>query len=407
MDLIASIFLLTVSGSGELSNTSQWRALTPSNALNTRPDLGWKSKLLHVSQFMDYLSVNTQTICGPADLILFERNAVTQEALNAISYWQGLKKPVVMGLDDAYWMLPYSNPARPFWFDRPHPSPDGEETPGGATLWLEAALRLADGLISPNRLLLHDYSHITKNSYYLQNYADKDFWLDLPRKRKQGNEVGRIVIGWGGSLSHYDSFHGSGILKAIPRIAQRHPEVLWKICGSDTRILDQMDISVYNKKHEPGVKAEDWPKIVNTFDIGLAPLFGIYDQRRSWLKGIEYALAGVPWVGTEGETYKDLSDWPLAFLGPETSDFWEQTIEDRIKNIKNERKEAIALIPQARTRFLATENLDIFADVYGKIISDFRLSREGLPNVMRINPNGNTRKPKQKIDPLPNVVRIG
>jgi hypothetical protein len=159
-------------------------------------------------------------------------------------------------------------------------------------------------------------------------------------------------------------------MEAAKIISNRHPEVVWMICGNDNRLFQQLPVSYKQKVRQPGVPPGDWPKVVKSFDIGVAPLSGIYDQHRSWIKGVEYALAGVPWVGIEGATYDDLADWPTATLIPEGAEFWEAALEDCISNIEERQQQANSLILDARERFLVDNNLDKYSEVYNRIISD-------------------------------------
>lgn len=367
---------------------------------------GWFAKLLHFTGFMasapgPNYDETMQEWLGPADLIIFQRNLIVREALDAIRYWQGLGKPVVVDLDDAYQMLPWSNPAHRFWaemgLDRTETLTkieNGDPKPRTERMaLLEEGLRLSNGLISPNRNLLQSFAYCVGNKqYYLQNYAEKEWWENLPERDelKTDDEKGRIVIGWGGSVSHYDSFHGSGIFEAMRRIAQRYPQVLLKICGNDRRIYEQLPVSIHQKKHQPGVSPNDWPKQVKSFDIGVAPLFGWYDQHRSWIKGIEYMLAGVPWIGTDGGpngAYADLA--PLGRLVKNTPDDWERTLSYYIDNLENEQHRYKEFIPLSQRKFIVDYNLDVFARVYKKIIKDFQESGAGreimLPGVVHVN----------------------
>ena len=49
------------------------------------------------------------------DVIVLERNMVTQEVHDLIRYIQGMGKTVVLDWDDSYEHLPWSNPAHSFW----------------------------------------------------------------------------------------------------------------------------------------------------------------------------------------------------------------------------------------------------------------------------------------------------
>ncbi len=393
-------------------NVSQWSGLTPASSFNRHQHLGWKGKLAHISGFASYLSTQLQEICFDADLLIVQRNLTHQTVLDAIWYFMAAGKPVIIHLDDGYWMLPRSNPAYQYWNKNPHEDPTGKVYPGGALRMMEEGIRRAHGLTCPNRLLLQDYSHLTKNLYYLQNYAEPGWWLGLPSSDdvrtgrqwwretwfRQGEQVrgiptretlkkergfeDKVIIGWGGSISHKDGWHGSGLREAAERVTKRHPEVVWLICGNDNSIYEHLSVPRRQKVKQGGVPPSLWPRTVSMFDIGVAPLFGVYDQRRSWIKGIEYALGGVPWIGTEGEPYRDLLDWPVGIQGPEIPDFWEEALEDTLANLKDRQEQAVSLQGEARLRYLVDNQLDTFAAVFNQVIQDFEDTTQGLPNVI-------------------------
>ena len=89
-------------------------------------------------------------------------------------------------------------------------------------------------------------------------------------------------------------------------------------------------------------------------------------------------MAGVPAIGTAGETYNDAKDW--AVLGPETPQFWEDALEDVIANLDTYQERAEARVAEAREFFIADHNLDKFEAVYRRIISDFQDDKTTLPN---------------------------
>ena len=354
-------------------NCSQWRNLGPSDALNRA---GHQAKLIHVSGFIDYLSPAIQELIAPADIIIFQRNLVSDDVMAGIQYWQGMGKPVAVDLDDAYHILPWSNPAHKFWHEN-----DDE----GAIDRLEQGLALCDGLVAPNKLLLSDWKHVTRG-YFLNNYSEKGWWENLKSRKKMKKERGisdKIVIGWGGSVSHYDSFHGSGIFDASKAICDEFPDIVWMICGNDDRIYHHLPIPNRNKLHQPGVPPNQWPQIIKTFDIGVAPLYGPYDQRRSWIKGIEYLHAGVPWIGTIGEPYKELSE--LGTLIENGSSNWENALYQMIADLDNYQEIAKSRIKMAK-QFHTDNQTETIVNVFKRIIRDFKDEKTILPGVVYVSP---------------------
>lgn len=368
--------------------------------MNRHQELGWNCKLLHCSGFLSYLSPVVQNYILQADLITVQRNVIDPQIIEAMRYFLGLGKPIAIDLDDAYHILPWSNPAHRFWkvrddiytgdlsaisqFEQPESSENGKLR-GAALHYLEDGLRLTQALIAPNRNLLADWQHVCRG-YYLQNYAETGWWNNLPSRAELKQERGlqdKIIIGWGGSVSHIDSWYGSGIFEATERISRRHSNVVWLICGNDSRIHQALPVPYDQKLIQPGVPPEQWPRSVKTFDIGVAPLFGIYDQRRSWIKGMEYSLAGTPWAGTGGEVYRDLGD--TGTLVPNGVDAWEMAIERLINNLEKEQATMEARIPEAQQRFLVDNNLDKFERVYRQVIADFQgMGQPVLPGVVRL-----------------------
>jgi hypothetical protein len=43
------------------------------------------------------------------------------------------------------------------------------------------------------------------------------------------------------------------------------------------------------------------------WDLGLIPLSGVYDNRRSWIKTLEFTLMGIPWIGTKAAPTEELA----------------------------------------------------------------------------------------------------
>jgi hypothetical protein len=252
-----------------------------------------------------------QALVGEADVLVVQRNLLLKEIWEACDYWRGLGKTVVADLDDDYPHLTPQNPAYRFWIlDAGKLKERTGYTPIEA---LTEGFRHVDGLISPNKLILSDWAEVLPDlrGYWVPNYANWEWHNNVKQKPLDEEE---IIIGWGGSVSHWDSFWFSGVREALPVIFERYPQTRFKLCGGDLRLQRMLeDIIPGRWFHQSGVPPAEWPKQVASFDIGTAPLCGPefpqgerYDQRRSWLKAAEYLLCGVPWVASDGVVYEEL-----------------------------------------------------------------------------------------------------
>lgn len=393
-------------------NCSQWRALSPSDAINAEHGVGrtpHTAKLFQLQTAINWNHPKVQYELGFADVLVFQRNILIPEVWAAMDYWRALGKTVVVDLDDHYPDLPPSNPAFEYWQRNkielnPPPVPS-----------LVEGLKHADALTSPGKVILLDHADVVPG-YWLPNwtrwawyepleqkpvggadflfsYANKEERLDLAAAPRPGSE-GEIVIGWGGSISHVDSWLYSGAIEALDKLFEKHPNVRLKFCGGESR-LDTVFARWGDKViRQGGVKPEDWPLVVSTFDIGIAPLdmrpldppwregapVASYDERRSWLKGVEYLTAGVPWVGSAGATYDDLSH--MGRLVANTPEAWFEALDTIVTNLAYEKAQAWAKRKWAKRKVTLESNVNKMCDTYGRIIAE-KASRLGgfLPGV--------------------------
>src|SRR3990167_3199383 len=327
---------------------TEWRCKIPSDSVNAEYEAGrtpHTAQLVYLPTALDFQHPKVHNILGRADILIFQRNSLTPDVWSAMSYWRTLGKIVTVDLqsDDHYPALPPSNPAFRYWIQNqgnmPTYPPDA----------LMEGMRHVDALTSPSKILLKDYDHIVPG-FWLPNWprrawyekcnpkplGAKDIQFGYYPDPENGQNVlfqghyrdkseDWIVLGWGGSISHVDSFVYSGIIEALDVMFEKYPNLRLKFCGYESRLdylLDRWGDKVIKQL---GVKPEHWPFVVSTFDIGIAPLDMrvvpsntgkpgevmweggqySYDERRSWLKGIEYMAACVPWLATRSETYED------------------------------------------------------------------------------------------------------
>ncbi len=403
-------------------NCSQWRALTPANAINSENAAGrtaHTAKLYHLGSAIDWRDPRVEQALGMANVMVFQRNVISPEVWQAMDYWRALGKLVLVDLDDHYPELPPSNPAHEYW------TRNVLEMQPDPIARLEEGMRHADYLISPSKVILQDWASVVPGRWF-PNWTQLPWYQSVqqkplgapdvivrsgaPSKDSGGADVpatvqaseragsaGEIIIGWGGSVSHVDSWVYSGIVDALDRIFREFPQVRLKFCGSERRldlILDRWGDKVIR---QPGVTAQDWPVVVSTFDIGVAPLDvrplvpvwragapeASYDERRSWLKGIEYLCAGVPWIGQRSATYADLSS--RGTLVDATPDSWYEALSLKIRRLAEAKKLAADNRRWALKRLTFEANVNVYGEMLSSMFAERETARGAqLPGVIYV-----------------------
>lgn len=119
------------------------------------------------------------------------------------------------------------------------------------------------------------------------------------------------VIGWGGSVhSHPDDLQTVGA-----GAAQVMNEASFRVVGPGDRVQQILGLS--NTPDITGVCDihEQWPVTLAKLGIGIAPLADTrFNSAKSWLKPLEYAALGVPWVASPRVEYRRLHDLGMGYL---------------------------------------------------------------------------------------------
>ena len=133
----------------------------------------------------------------------------------------------------------------------------------------------------------------------LRNYVSED-WFTIPR-RTDGH-----TIGWAGTtLNHPTDLPATrgGVAQAM----NAHPEWRFVCVGGGHRpddVWQQLGIAADR------CEVTEWRELglhellVSQMDIGIAPLADIaFNRAKSWLKGLEYAALGIPFVASDLPEY--------------------------------------------------------------------------------------------------------
>jgi glycosyltransferase involved in cell wall biosynthesis len=306
-------------------NSSEWRCVIPAKAIDRSPD--HQARLLAIADFANRTPAADQ-LCSQADVIVVERN-LFGPVLTAIMHWKARGKGVIANFDDAYHLLPADNLSHDFWING-----EIEKNQNGSIVkdhidpppitQFKWGLRMVDGAVVASQKLVEDWEEFT-DVRHLPMFLDFSRYQDLPEK-----ESGQVVIGWSGSLSHLHSF-STGILQALERVARTRPQVKLKI-GNDRRIYDKLKVPEDQKELTPWVPYEEWPQVLASYDIGLAPMEGEFDARRSWVKVLEYMAVKTPWIASRSPAYQELESYGQ--LVENSAYAWEENLLNLIDNLE-------------------------------------------------------------------------
>jgi glycosyltransferase involved in cell wall biosynthesis len=316
---------------------SEWRCAILARAINRTKR--HSAKLLNLNEF----GLNTQRAdvdCSSADVIVVQCNLIGP-VLSAIQHWKARDKVVIVDFDDAYDLMPSTNPSYQYWSKgiKSTRQLDGttlrEQIYPPPLTQFKWGLRLAHAATVPSLRLADDWREYT-DVYYLPKFIDLEKYHNVKLEPHEG-----INIGWGGNKSHLQSFKRSGVVEALGRVCDSRPQVKVIIAGGDKRIFDLLPFPENRKTLLPWVSNSQWSQVLSKFDIGLAPLHGPFDDRRSWFKVLEYMVMKIPWVGSAGSAHFEIGDYGL--LINNHPDVWERVLLDIIDNLHEYKLEASRL----------------------------------------------------------------
>lgn len=147
----------------------------------------------------------------------------------------------------------------------------------------------------------------------LRNHVPERY-LQVPRPPDRE----RPAVGWPGSLhSHPDDLRPAA--GALGRLAREGWPV--HVVGSGEGIAREIGTDRYTSAGV--VEFADWPRSVAELDVGVAPLADtVFNAAKSWLKPLEMAAVGVPWVASGLPEYAALARLGGGTVARRDRDWW-------------------------------------------------------------------------------------
>lgn len=203
---------------------------------------------------------------------------------------------LINDLDDWYWGLSPQNQA--FWATHPRLHPDEN-----ATHYRSILARSSGVMVSTPYLADRVKDWVKCPMAVIRNTVDMSQFNPRPVV-----EVETPVVGWVGSTIHRSGDVGtlSGVLAPM----FRNGEVALHHSGHSENhptFASQLGVPDEAVTTLPLVAPANYHKVF-TFDIGVVPLVDApFNRAKSWIKGLEYAAAGIPFVAAMTDEYLTLA----------------------------------------------------------------------------------------------------
>ena len=174
-----------------------------------------------------------------------------------------------------------------------------------------------------------------------------------------------LYVGWSGSTqTHPEDLQvtGGGVARAI----EQHPRAKMAVVGTGVGVKSRLGLAEIPLAS--GWRTlPDYPDAVAQFDVGIVPLErSLFNEAKSWLKGLEYAAVGVPFVASPTQQYRDLVDQGAGFLADSPRQ-WQKLVAHLLRD-DDFRAEAAARGRAVAERWTIEANVERWTEAWSKAL---------------------------------------
>jgi hypothetical protein len=240
-----------------------------------------------------------------------------REVLEAMPLAQKMGQKIVVDVDDWFDGLATTNQA--YKATDPTTNPDNNRD-----IYAQIIMQ-ADAVITSTPFLFDYYAAKRENVFMVRNGIDIERWK--PRTPRTNH---RLRLGWvgatpwrSGDLETLSSFLGKYLVDR--RIGFHHSGHTTNGAPSANR---QLGIPDNITRTLPLAPILSYPGLFQPIDIGMVPLNNIpFNHAKSFIKGLEYAAAGVPFISSYSPEYKILADQGIGRVAY-TPDDWVHHLDE-------------------------------------------------------------------------------
>lgn len=288
-----------------------YRCLLPSDELNNH---GWTSKVgfpvFSKKNNFGLLLDETQAMYG-WDIVVFKL-LMQQDIYDAMLIALENGQKIVVDVDDHFDALSKAN--------RAHEASDPKLHPDLNRDIYKKIIMSATAVITSTPVLFDYYSKLRSNVFMVRNGIDSYRWTP-----KIHQSYGDTTIGWVGA-THWRSNDLEQLADFFEKYIQSKNLVFHHSGHTSTAPLAKVLIGINDMSTKTSMSNMapilEYPTLFEKIDIGIVPLNDIpFNHAKSFIKGLEYAAAGVPFVSSHSPEYQYLADHGIGRIA-NTRDQW-------------------------------------------------------------------------------------
>lgn len=273
--------------------------------------------------------LNPGVYAGDIDVIIFKL-WMWHEYKEYIQKAQDMGQTIIIDIDDWFDGLPPDNIA----FESTHPKRDA--------MWnrnhMISSFKYANGLITSTQFLTDFYRTHNKNIIQVRNSIN-------PRQFIRRVDVGkdRPLVGWVGMML-WRKHDIEELRPWLSNFLEKNDLRFYHAGVNQNNPNEFPDIAGINPDRYSGVNgcsAKNYGNILLPMDIGIVPLQKVsFNEAKSSLKGMEYAMTGIPFVATDTEEYKLIASEGAGMVVRKPKD-WMRAMESLLDPaVRKEKSEA-------------------------------------------------------------------
>lgn len=289
------------------------------------------------------------------DVVVFQR-PLNWRIQFAIPLLQKLGVRTVVDIDDDLGALHRKHEA----YHRLHPSLNDE----GNWRNLAASCAAADAVVVTTPALAKRYGQ--HRAIVVENCIPRGY-LDVEVER----DPERLIIGWTGRVGTHPG--DLDVLRGSLQPVLNQTGATFRILGGSGGARDAGSL-----KDEPelveGVALSEYPREVARFDIGIAPLDDTsFNRAKSWLKPLDYAACGVPFVCSDTDEYRRFTAQGCGLVARRPRE-WGSALK-RLAGDATMRADLAAAGREVAARWVVDDHVDDFVEAWAGVIP----AREDAP----------------------------